>query len=120
MSTPPPVPPNLPPRPPGAPPVLPISPPPRARKRISKAVWIPALIVGLFIAGFIGLRAYQLAQFLGKPHAAGPADLFREAAHNIGPRGDTASGNTATARQMAGEMSKLMLEIRTAGFEQAT
>ena len=88
----------------------------RQRRPVAKALIVAGALLLLFVIGFIGLRAYQLAKFLREPHPPTPGGEFYSATARIGPLGETASGNSIEAAALAEDMAGAMATIRKKHF----
>ena len=105
---PPPIPPSNPGsgKPPVIPPTSPALFPPAAPQTLrkdspaSKAVRWSVIVVVFLIAAFIGFRMVQFAIYLkNRPaHPNSGVSLFLKASEHIGPKGETASGNSDDAK----------------------
>jgi hypothetical protein len=126
---PPPLPPNIPgsDRPPVIPPALspsrsPAAPlPPKKDTTASQIIRWSVILFVVVVVGFLSFRVYQFSQFLKHrpPHQFNGRDALNLATELIGPKGPTESGNTKLATDLAADLSKMMLDIRNKGFEQA-
>jgi len=115
-SSPPPIPSGL----AAARPVIPTAAPaPKRLSPLSKALVISGSLLALFVVGFIGLRVYQLAKFLGQPHAPTATSLFYAATSRLGPSGPEASGNSNDAVRLAGKMAAGMSLARELLFTES-
>jgi hypothetical protein len=80
---------------------------------------ISGVVLAVLVVGFIGLRAFQFANYMMQPHAPTASSEFFAATSRIGPSGPEASGNSEDAVQLAKMMAAGMAYARKLMFTES-